>query len=126
MVHREEKLPINKRKSLKLVLKRSEENSMGTTETIWIGRLTNKHKLTISNINQPICSDIMNEVQRILAAQYPDVNGLQQTEKSPVWDEAENKWKYARKFTNERSPPHWQFPLGDLSKTRWGNLLVCS
>ena len=91
MVHREEKLPINKRKSLKLVLKRSEENSMGTTETIWIGRLTNKHKLTISNINQPICSGIRNEVQRILAAQYPDVNGLQQTEKTPVWDEAENK-----------------------------------
>ena len=99
----EKKLPVKKRKSLKPVLKRSEETSMDTTETRWIGRLTNKHKLTISN-DQPICSDIMNEVQRILAAQYPDVNGLQQTEKTPVWDEAENKWKYARKFTNERSP----------------------
>ena len=99
----EKKLPVKKRKSLKPVLKRSEETSMDTTETRWIGRLTNKHKFTISN-DQPICSDIMNEVQRILAAQYPDVNGLQQTEKTPVWDEAENKWKYARKFTNERSP----------------------
>ena len=55
MVHRKKK-----RKSLKPALKRSEENSMGTTETIWIGRLTNKHKLTIINIKQPICSDIMN------------------------------------------------------------------
>lgn len=69
----------------------------------WVGRLTSRHKEKIEN-NQPLCSDIINEVQKILQQQFPDIKGLQPTEKTPIWKENESCWMYGLKFNNVMSP----------------------
>lgn len=67
-------LPAKKRK---LTL---ENIAVEPSSPTWVGRQTSRHKEKIEN-NQPLCSDIINEIQEILQQQFPDIKGLQPTEK---------------------------------------------
>ena len=49
-------------------------------------------------------SCIINYVQTLLKIQYPDINGLQNTGRAPVWCDNSRSWQYALPFTNVLSP----------------------
>ena len=74
-----------------------------SSDDVWVGSLSTRHKAKITN-NEALCSDIMNAVQILLKQQFPTVNGLQHTEKVPVWDEKQKKWVYQMKFLRAMSP----------------------
>ncbi|XP_078310197.1 uncharacterized protein LOC144618313 [Crassostrea virginica] len=69
----------------------------------WIHNLTMEHKRKIES-GQPLCSDVINTAQKLLKRQFPDISGLQQSERTPVWDEKQNQWKYGIKFEKVNSP----------------------
>ena len=53
---------------------------------------------------QPLWSDVINTAQKLLKRQFPDTNGLKQSERTPVWDEKQNQWTCGIKFEKVNSP----------------------
>ena len=53
---------------------------------------------------QPLCSDVINTTQKLLKHQFPEINELQQSERTPVWDDKQNQRKCGIKFEKVNSP----------------------
>ena len=92
-------------KKLRFASPVSEDHLPDLTKGRWVEQLTNEHREKIIS-NQPLCSDILNHIQRLYSVkkQFPDIKGLQPTEKTPVWDEANSKWIYNFPFQKTMSP----------------------
>ena len=53
---------------------------------------------------QPLCSDVINTAQKLRKRFQTSMDGLQQSERTPVWDEKQNQRKCGIKFEKVNSP----------------------
>ena len=69
----------------------------------WIRILRMEQKQKIES-GQPLCSDVINTAQKLRKRFQTSMDGLQQSERTPVWDEKQNQRKCGIKFEKVNSP----------------------
>ena len=117
-------MPVKKRKLEEKVLGESLLTSNpGTPQDFpWVGLCKQSDKQSILD-HKYLCSDIMNTVQNLLQSQFPDINGLQETNLAPV--KSNGKWVSNKGFLAQDAPSvqihhngtdHWVVSLQTSSK----------